>query len=165
MSIPVLDSSIRKCTKDFHEIAFETHEDREQPEDDDYMHLTHPGEQKSRARRKGDCFHNCVTKDNLLHRSSSGMLSSCCFPSSLGLCMELVLFYDFSHLLCEYCFIMLNLLTLYQLSESPLNIPEGLFSSFPFRIRLFMIWWLVMLHFVDIKYQLIFQLFTIFFYV
>lgn len=31
--------------------------------------------------------------------------------------------------------------------------PQGLLSSFPFRIKLFMTWWFVMLHLVNIKYQ------------
>lgn len=94
------------------------------------------GSQKERSPSSpGFGFNNCVMKDNLLHRSSSVMLSSCLSPFFTQVLMDSVFCYNFSHLLCELCLITLNLLTLHQLSESLLNFPEGLLFSFPFRIN------------------------------
>lgn len=52
MSVPVLDISIVKGTKDSLEAACEIHEDGGKAEDGNCKQLTGPGEQKSGARRK-----------------------------------------------------------------------------------------------------------------
>lgn len=51
-----------------------------------------------------------------------------------------------------------------QLSGSPLHITEKLLSLYPFRIKLFMTRWLVILCFVVLKYLLTFNFYTMFSY-